>query len=73
MYILDFRGRVTQASIRNFQAVRAENGTSSLSFVCVCVCVNCTSLLDSVLQFSGSSLDAARDCLSLSWLDVWVV
>jgi hypothetical protein len=26
MYILDFRGRVTQASIRNFQAVRAENG-----------------------------------------------
>lgn len=25
MYILDFRGRVTQASIRNFQAVRAEN------------------------------------------------
>ena len=24
MYILDFRGRVTQASIRNFQAVRAE-------------------------------------------------
>jgi hypothetical protein len=39
MYILDFRGRVTQASIRNFQAVRAENGTSSLSFVCVCVCV----------------------------------
>ena len=27
MYILDFRGRVTQASIRNFQAVRAENGT----------------------------------------------
>ena len=26
MYILDFRGRVTQASIRNFQAVRAEDG-----------------------------------------------
>eukprot|EP01052_Picozoa_sp_SAG31_P024795 SAG31_NODE_2133_length_6372_cov_4.372071_7_plen_83_part_00 len=26
MYILDFKGRVTQASMRNFQAVRSENG-----------------------------------------------
>lgn len=39
MYILDFRGRVTQASIRNFQAVRAENGAS------------CCLLPDAGLQF----------------------
>jgi hypothetical protein len=35
MYILDFRGRVTQASIRNFQAVRAENGESLATAVLV--------------------------------------
>ena len=36
VYILDFRGRVTQASIRNFQAVRAENGVSLLlAHVCL--------------------------------------
>eukprot|EP01050_Picozoa_sp_SAG11_P008432 SAG11_NODE_743_length_7407_cov_2.941434_6_plen_92_part_00 len=31
MYILDFKGRVTMASMRNFQAVQTENGENKNS------------------------------------------
>lgn len=31
-YVLNFHGRVTQASIKNFQIIHPDNGTSSLTF-----------------------------------------